>query len=106
MNKKDGIRSTEFKEKIYELMTGNWDTDACPVSESMVVEDEFAREKEVGKLYKEVFETKERLYERLGILEDKDVEIVLSNMFEIARILSYKMYDYGIYFSEEEKKQM
>lgn len=90
------------KELLYEMMNGFLISEMIPKEEGALVEDEFAEGKECCRLYEEVYGAKLRLCERLGANEDKDVEIIISSMEEIARLLSLKMYDYG---SMEELKE-
>ena len=37
--------------------------------------------------------------------EDKDVEIIISNLMSIGRYQSMKMFDYGVLFTERENEQ-
>lgn len=89
------MNNSQLKETIYNLMTGNHDVENYPLEDAHLVADEFAEGSECGRLYDEVYEANRRLCERLGVEEDTDVERIVSNMFKIAEILSYKMYDYG-----------
>ena len=50
------------------------------------------------KLYEEIYQTKEKLSQRLGKEgeEDADIEKIINNMFDICRIVGNKMYEYGM----------
>ena len=84
------------KQLIYELMNGYYDKDKVEFLESQIVEDEFEEGRPCADLYKQVYEANRRLCERLGVEEDKDVEMIINCMNEISRILAMKMYDYGV----------
>lgn len=49
--------------------------------------------------YEEVYKANRRICERLGVEEDKEVELTISNLINIGKHLSMKMYDYGVFFS-------
>ena len=72
--------------------------------ESSVVKDEFAEGEYCEKLYSQMLEAYERVCRRLGKpdTEDKDVEIIISNLMSIGRYQSMKMFDYGVFFKENE----
>lgn len=93
-------KSNEFKNLIYDLANGSLDLEHFPVEESKYVENEYEEGKLCSKLYSEVLEAYERICMRLGKpnQEDRDVEIIINNLLEIARCLSIKMYDYGCFF--------
>jgi hypothetical protein len=84
------------KEMIYQIMNGDISLDSVKMPEGLQVEDEFAEGKECGRLYSEVYEAKQRLLERLEESEDADIETIISNMEAISKILSLRMYDYGL----------
>jgi hypothetical protein len=84
------------KEMIYQIMNGDISLDSVKMPEGLQVEDEFAGGKECGRLYSEVYEAKQRLLERLEESEDADIETIISNMEAISKILSLRMYDYGL----------
>ena len=96
------VKDEEFKTKIYDLMNGSYNLEEYPVAESSVVKDEFAEGKYCEKLYSQMLEAYERVCRRLGLpdTEDKDVEIIISNLMSIGRYQSMKMFDYGVLFTE------
>lgn len=89
----------DFKEKIYYLMTGAFDLEHYPIQESLYVANEYEEGKFCEKIYEEVFYANRRICERLGVDEDKDVELIINNLIDICKHLSMKMYDYGVFFS-------
>lgn len=91
--------ANEFKELIFDLMSGSLDLDCCPVKESEYVENEFSEGSFCESMYDEVYRANCRLCERLGVEEDKDVEKIIGNLIDISRHLALKMYDYGALFS-------
>lgn len=91
--------STEFKQRIFDLMNGSLDIDEYPMPESEFVENEFADGRPCGKLYEEVYEAVRRLCDRLGADEDPDVEIIITSLTKIGKYQAMKMYDYGRMFS-------
>ena len=84
------------KQLIYELMIGAYDLEKVEFPESKIVEDEFEEGKPCSELYGHVCDANKRICERLGVQEDKDVEIIINCMDDICRILAMKMYDYGM----------
>jgi len=83
------------KEKVYDLMTGSLILEALEEGEADLVVDEFGKGMPCEQLYNEVYDAKCRLYDRLDVAEDFDVEIIIDNLLRIGKILSMKMYDYG-----------
>lgn len=83
------------KQTIYDLMTGQLNLEEFPVLGSEQIQDEFAEGMPCDKLYREVYEAECRLCRRLGVVEDHDVELIVSNLLRIAGVLALKMYDYG-----------
>lgn len=76
------------REEIYAQMTGT--TEDC-------ISDEFQPGGACYDYYAKVYAARERLAERTGIdFEDADIMEIIVNMEEIAKICSYKMYDYGV----------
>lgn len=83
------------KEQIYDKMNGFLAEGMISAPEGIAIDDEFAEGKECCMLYEGVYQARRNLCERLGEDEDSDVEIILSGMERIARLLSLKMYEYG-----------
>ena len=65
----------------------------------ILVENEYEEGKFCDKAYKEVYYASRRICERLGVDEDRDVELIINNLIDIGQHLSMKMYDYGVFFS-------
>ena len=95
------VKDEEFKTKIYDLMNGSYN-----LEESSLVKDEFAEGEYCEKLYSQMLEAYERVCRRLGRpgAEDEDVEIIISNLMNIGRHQSMKMFDYGVLFTERENE--
>jgi hypothetical protein len=89
------------KERIFGLMNGWYELEGTFIPESSMVENEFADGKPCAALYQEVFNANRRLCDRLGVDEDKDIEHLINNMQDIAKILAMKMFDYGIQVQQE-----
>lgn len=89
----------KFKEKIYHLMIGAFDLEHNPIQGSQHVANEYEKGKYCEKAYEEIFNANRRICERLGVNEDKDVELIINNLIDIGKHLSMKMYDYGVFFS-------
>lgn len=89
----------EFKCLIYELLIGVRNLEEYPVEESEVVQDEFKEGLYCSNAYEKVYNANHRLCERLNVDEDEDVECIISNLLNIAKHLSMKMYDYGEYYA-------
>lgn len=95
-------QSMEFKELVYDLMQGAINLKEYPVPEAEIVQNEYAEGARCYQLYGEVFEANRRLCERLGVQEDRDIELIIDNLLEIGKILGLKMFDYGNKFSNKE----
>ena len=100
------VKDEEFKTKIYDLMNGSYNLEEHLVAESSLVEDEFTGGEYCEKLYSQMLEAYERVCRRLGKpdTEDKDMEIIISNLLSIGKYQSMKMFDYGIFFTERENE--
>ena len=77
-------------EKIYESLMGDL------VEPVPGVENAFSVGSRCAVLYEQVYASKQRLCDRLGIEEDEDVEELIDCLLEISRELSIKMYSYGV----------
>lgn len=84
-----------FKKIIYSLMNGY-----IELEKYSVIENEFGEGKFCDIAYSRITAAKNRLYERLGVEEDGDVETIFDNFSMITEYLSIKMYDYGYIFSQ------
>lgn len=91
--------SVEFKQRVFDLMSGSLDLENFPVPESEIVKNEFKEGELCGKLYREVYDANRRLCEKLGVEEDPDVEVIIRNLLKIGEHQSMKMYDYGRIFA-------
>lgn len=91
----------EFKQLIYDLMRGTINLEEYPVEESKDVRSEFENGMYCSNAYDEVYDANVRLCERLRTDEDKDVECIISNLFDITKHLSMKMYDYGEKYAQK-----
>lgn len=83
------------KELIYEQMNGFLEEDTFLIPKEITIENEFAEGTECSQLYERAYLAKQNLCRRLGKDEDDDIEILISSMENIARLLSMKMYEYG-----------
>lgn len=88
----------ELREQIYNQMNGMYVEECIPEDVKGIVQDEFTDGSACDTAYKMVYEAKQRLNDRLGTDEDKDIEIIIDNMFQICKQLSMKMFDYGSKF--------
>ena len=100
------VKDEEFKTKIYDLMNGSYNFEEHPVAESSLVKDEFTEGEYCEKLYSQMLEAYERVCRKLGKpdTEDKDMEVIISNLLSIGIYQSMKMFDYGIFFTERENE--
>ena len=90
----------ELMEEIYMTLQGSY-TYAGGVQG---VENLFEEDACCMKLYAQVYDANQRLCERLGVVdEDDDVEIIISNMMDIERIVSMKMFEYGWKFALQQQ---
>jgi len=90
----------EWKELVFDLINGNYDLEQYPMEESSFIGNEFAEGEFCERAYDVAYKAKQRLYKRLGTVEDEDVELIFTNLQAIGRQLSMKMYDYGEIFSK------
>lgn len=91
----------ELKNVIYQLVTGTRNLEEYPAEESRYVANAFAEGEPCADRYREIFETENRLCERLGVENDPDVDMLADGFLEIMEIVSKKMFDYGMLLKEE-----
>lgn len=93
------MENEKFKETVYELLNGFWELDLCTMPNKELVANKFADGSECSRLYDEVYAANVRICQRLGVEEDKDVELIINNLLEMGKQIAEKMYDYGVQFS-------
>lgn len=81
--------------RIYELMTGQVVESDISEEERAVIKDEFADGERCAAIYEQIYHEKRNLCERLQEDEITEVENMITDMFEITRILALQMYEYG-----------
>ena len=91
----------EWKDVVYELMNGNFDLERFPMEESNYIENEFEAGSYCDQIYEELYKAKQRIYKRMGKVQDNDIELIILDMLQICRHLSMKMYDYGEAFAQK-----
>lgn len=98
----------EWKNLVYELVNGTYDLENYPIEESRYIKNEFAEGEFCDRTYDMVHEAKQRIYKKLGVTEDQDVELMIALLEQINYHLAMKMYDYGDFFADrtEEKKNL
>lgn len=89
-----------LKQRIYQLMSGTWNIEDYPVEESKYIKNEFEEDEYCSEAYKKIFNANRNLCKTLGKEEDIDIEIIISQAFNIAEYLSMKMFDYGVIYSK------
>lgn len=100
-------RSKIFKKAVYEKMSGLLRDGYTQFPELESIEDEFL-DGYLCDLSDQLYDAKDRLYDKLGVDDDPDIEIMLECFDKITEALCSKMYDYGAKFALEdfeEKKQ-
>lgn len=50
-----------------------------------------------------MYNVNQRLYRRLNVGEDTDVECIISNLLDMQSYLCMKMYDYGMFFIQKQE---
>lgn len=81
---------------VYDLMNGMIDLDNFPCKQAQIVKNEFEAGTECDRLYGEVYNACLRINDRLHVIDDDDVNIILSSMSDITEILCKKMFQYGV----------
>lgn len=89
-----------LKVRIYDLMCGTLNIEEYPVKESEYITNEFADDMFCGKAYQKIFKANMSLCDRLNVIEDNDVETIISNSLDITKHLCMKMFDYGMLLSQ------
>ncbi len=99
------IKSMEFKQRIYDLLIGEFNLEEYPVPEGQFIKNEFSEGSFCSKAYEDAFQAYSHLCERLNVsdMNDQDVEKIFHSLLSITSHLCMKMYDYGIFFSQYEK---
>lgn len=85
----------EKKKIIYNLMRGSYELTMLPDEAKTIVESEMSPGHDCEKLYEEVYNANRRLCNRLQVQEDKDIELIITNLLKMGEELSMKMFDYG-----------
>lgn len=80
---------------IYDLMTGSINLKELPPSQNLCITNEFENGSICDTAYANAYEAKNRICQKLGVEEDKDLESIIDNLLTISRHLSLKMYEYG-----------
>lgn len=83
-----------FKEYVYLSLIG------ALIEPYPEVDNLFAEGEKCEKLYAKVYDASQRLCERLGEVEDEDLEIIVSSMLNMQREIALKMYEYGAKFKD------
>ena len=91
------LEQMNFEEYVYSSLLGLL-TEPHPEVKNLFADGEKCEE-----LYGKAYDACQRLYERLGKLEDEDVEIIVNSMLDIQREIGLKMYEYGAKFKNTEK---
>lgn len=86
----------ELFQRIYGDLNGAYPHPAAPFP----VENAFAEGEPCMVLYKEVYDCRIRVSDRLDEKDDPDLDLIVDKMLEIAEILSRKMFEYGIKVQE------
>lgn len=85
---------------VYEMVMGAITEDEAS-EEYAKIQDEFSKDSECDRLYGEIYEAKQHISQKLHKSgeesgeEDPDVELIINHMFDICRIISIKMFEYG-----------
>ena len=85
----------DFKEYVYCSLMGALKE---PYPE---VENLFAEGKLCEQLYKNMYETRLSLYNRLGVYDDHELDTIVGCLLSMQREVAFKMYDYGVKFGKK-----
>lgn len=97
--------SKDFKWQVFQLMNGELKFEEDPVPESSVVKNEF-EDGILGRYYQEAVDAGARICKRLNVEEDKDVELIITNLMRLGEYQAMKMYDYGRYYAKHGVKKL
>lgn len=76
---------------VYNQLMG-YDEQQCPM---LPVENLFAEGATCDTLYEEIYAANLRLCQRLGVEEDRDVQLILDRFEQINRLVAEKMFHYA-----------
>ncbi len=101
------IDSKEFREIIYEIANGEYNLSGYPIPEGKYVENQFAEGAPCWRWYGEMLDAYERICERMGNRqgEDRDVEVIINSLLDIARHMALKMFEYGVFFARQKERE-
>ena len=77
-------------------MLGVFIMEKYPVKESKFVKNEFANGEICAELYSEISKAKDALCKKMGVDEDKYLECIINNFYDIMKYLYMQKYDYGV----------
>lgn len=90
-------------EKIYNLMYGAYDLTKTDIEEAKIVKNLFLEDKMFRTESEREYAARISILDRLtGGKDDKDVDILVESHYEMEKLLSYKMYDYAVYFQGQD----
>ena len=83
--------SDAFSQAVFETLCGNRIPEACVPG----VENAFAPGATCDLCYEAAAAARERLFQRLGVDDDPDLECIFDELMYLARELALKMFAYG-----------
>lgn len=88
------------REWIYDAVNGQLAEGEDYTHAGIVITNEFKKGSECDRLYEEVCQLRKKLCARYRTSQMEELEVIIDDMSEIARIVGLKMYDYGVMFGE------
>ena len=82
---------TKLAQQIYDRVMG-YEEQPLP---DFFVENLFADGTVCDELYGQIYDSKLRIYERLGVDEDPDMELILDSLDRITRLVAQEMFHHG-----------
>lgn len=83
-------------EQIYQAVMGMYASEHDYIIGGQQISNMFKEGEACGILYKQVYAANVRICERFGVDKDEDVEMIICALSDIMRLVSMKMYDYGV----------
>ncbi|MDO5783487.1 MAG: hypothetical protein Q4P20_00330 [Eubacteriales bacterium] len=96
--------SDALAERVYDIVMGLIDHKDYPIPQVEFVENAFADGEPCERLYEQMHDAAARVYKRLGMEKDRDVEDIIYRWMDMMHIVSIKMFEYGMKFAQEQNK--
>lgn len=91
-------------DSVYNAINGDYISKEDYIIEGIEIENAFEIGSKCSNIYNNIYNAKQRLYERLGT-DDEDVDILMLQYSQLTREIALKMFEYGYKFGCQDKEK-